>query len=226
MSNFSVSLSLVAALALLSPLASADELNDPAFAESGKACPSGSSPAWCAATQPTNQLAKDPLSGLTTVAYYLNATYFDPAHFVTGDVEIMEGPGNSVVGDLIRFEVISVGGVNTSVAFIFSDDSGLPADVGIPTTFQSTFVKMPEGPAGSFNVYSPGSSSNWSGHSSNITSASLAPGYDSAGTSPYGTAPGYQIFDSADVPEPGSILLLGTVVGLAAVLVRRKTRIV
>ena len=141
LATVAVTLFAAACTAIISPAAKADPI-DPAFVETL----TNSCPANCASVV----LAKDPLSGITTVEFIFNSTI---TQVVAGDVKITEF-GSSTVGDLIRFEDINA---STAVAFIFSDDiaTGLAADVGLPTSFQSNFVTIAENSSGFAGPYTP-----------------------------------------------------------------------
>jgi PEP-CTERM motif-containing protein len=181
----------IAALAMstlvLSQSAKATPINDPAFVETlTNNCPSN-----CASVA----LASDPgPGGRTTVEFTFNSTI---PSVVAGDVKVTEF-GSATVGDVIRFENIN----NVAVAFIYSNDVGLPADVGLPSAFQTNTLTIAENSAGFAGPFTP---------------TSGQPGF--CGTC--GTAPTYAL-TSLDVPEPGTLLLLGS--GLFAANVVRRWR--
>ena len=160
---------------VLSPPAKATPINDPAFVETL----TNSCPANCASVA----LGTDPLSGKTTVEFTFNSTI---PSVVAGDIKVTEF-GSSTVGDVIRFENIS----SAAVAFIFSNDVGLPADVGLPS-FQTNTVTIAESSAGFAGPFTPSSGQ---------------PGFCAACT----TTPATYGLTSPDlVPEPGTLLLLGS----------------
>lgn len=171
--------------------------NDPYLTEDGTSCGSPHVP-WCAGAG----LATDPLSGITTLEYTLSSTVY--SNVVAGDVLITEstGPQAGQVGDLIRFEKV---GSNFEV-FIFSDDfnGGQAADHGLPSAFQLNQATITESSSGLTTLYTP---------------TSTQPGY---ATDPGYAYTSYQLLSPSDVPEPSSLLLLGTgLLSLAGVL-RRK----
>ena len=159
---------------VLSPPAKATPINDPAFVETL----TNSCPANCASVA----LGTDPLSGKTTVEFTFNSTI---PSVVAGDVKVTEF-GSSTVGDVIRFENIS----NAAVAFIFSNDVGLPADVGLPS-FQTNTTTIAENSAGFAGPFTP---------------TSGLPGFCAS----CATAPTYALTSPDLVPEPGTLLLLGS----------------
>ena len=136
-------------------------------------------------------LATDPLSGKTTVEY----TFYNSSNVTTGHVAIptvvagdilVDEFGTSTVGDVIGFENIS----GSAVAFIFSNDIGLPADVGLPS-FQSNTITISE------------NSSDFAGPVFPTTSQ---PGEcASCGSGNVGYA-----LQSASIPEPGTLFLMGS----------------
>ena len=188
---------LISALALSQP-AWAQEGTDPAFQEFvGNSCPSN-----CA----SSLLALDPISGLTTVEYIFNSTI---PSVVAGDVDITEF-GTTTVGDLIRFE--DNGG--KADAFIFSDiGGGQAADVGIPAPYP-----------GLTNAVTIAEASN--GNSALYTPISGQPGFCAACTGGAGLAnkPAYELLDSLDVPEPGTLSVLGTGCLMLFRIARRRKR--
>ena len=181
------------------------DIMDPFFNESlsaGNTCPSN-----CISVT----TAADPISNITTLEYiFYNSSNVTQGHVaiptvVAGDVLIDEF-GTSTVGDVIRFE--NIGG--SAVAFIFSDDiaGGLTADVGLPPSFQSTTATVTETSAGQA----------FYGTTQALTSGQ--PGYCASCTN----QPGYGL-QSADIPEPASLALLGaSLVGFGWVR-RRKLRV-
>jgi hypothetical protein len=159
---------------VLSPPAKATPINDPAFVETL----TNSCPANCASVA----LGMDPLSGKTTVEFIFNSTI---PSVVAGDIKVTEF-GSSTVGDVIRFENIN----SAAVAFIFSNDVGLPADVGLPS-FQTNTTTIAENSAGFAGPFTP---------------TSGLPGFCAS----CATAPTYALTSPDLVPEPGTLLLLGS----------------
>ena len=134
-------------------------------------------------------LATDPLSGKTTVEYtFYNSSNVTTNHVaiptvVAGDVLVREF-GTSTIGDVIRFENIS----GSAVAFIFSNDIGLPADVGLPS-FQTNTITISE------------NSSDFAGP---VFPTTGQPGEcASCGSGNVGYA-----LQSASIPEPGTLFLM------------------
>ena len=172
-------------------VAQADE--DPFFNEFvGNSCPTN-----CA----FSVLANDPLwvGGPATVEYVLkNSGPGAIPTVVAGDVLIKEF-GTNTIGDIIRFENIS----GSAVAFIYSDDSGLDADVGLPPFFQPVTLTLSEGSNGQA-IFTPTSGQ-----------PGFCPGC--AGAITYGLG-------SPDVPEPSSLLLFGTGLAALAGSVHRRMR--
>jgi hypothetical protein len=155
-----------------------------------------SCPANCASAA----LALDPVSGLTTVEYIFNSTI---PSVIAGDVDITEF-GTSTVGDLIRFEDNS----GKADAFIFSDiGGGQAADVGIPAPYPglTNAVTIAETSNGDSALYIP---------------TSGQPGF--CGTC--GSKPAYELLDSLDVPEPGTLSILGSGCLLLFRFTRRRKR--
>ena len=177
-----LSLTLVPMLALSQP-AKADPI-DPIFNETvTNNCPSN-----CISVG----LATDPMSGIKTVEYtFYNSSNVTAGHsaiptVVAGDVLIKDF-GTSTIGDVIRFENISGSGV----AFIFSNDIGLPADVGLPSPFQSDTITISE------------NSSDFAGP---VFPTTGQPGEcTSCGSGNVGYA-----LQSASIPEPGTVSLMGS----------------
>lgn len=166
---------IAASMLVLSQQAKATPINDPAFVETL----TNSCPANCAGVT----LATDPIGGKTTVEFIFNATI---PSVVAGDVKVTEF-GSSTVGDVIRFENISG---SSAVAFIYSNDIGLPADVGLPATFQTNTITISENNVGFAGPFTP---------------TAGQPGFCAT----CATAPTYAL-TSVDIPEPGTLLLLGS----------------
>jgi hypothetical protein len=183
------------ALVAMAQVASADPI-DPAFVETAtNSCPSN-----CGSVT----IALDPFAGgKTTVEYIFNSTI---SSVVAGDVKIDEF-GGSTVGDLIRFENIS----DQAVAFIYSGDvgGGLPADVGLPTSFQTDIVTISENASGFAGPYTP--TTGQPGFCLTGTGTSCAGGVT------YGLT-------SSDVPEPLTLSIFGVGVGGVAVFRRRRKK--
>jgi hypothetical protein len=227
MSNLSVPLCLVAALIAIAPLACADEFTDPALAGNGSSCPG--SP-WCDSFQPPNHTAVDPLSDEEAIVYYLSPTYF-PANasneFVSGDVQFVTVSTSADV-DLLRFETLNIGTVSipdyVAAVFLFNGSDE-------PASLQSANVTQTIADG----VYSPncyGQSPSCSvggifkSESAAVTSKLTAPGADSG--QPVGSynPPEYDIIDGpvSAVPEPASWVLMGTLLGLVGLLIRKGAR--
>lgn len=192
MKRFALVLLAAATALAMAPAAFADPINpnDPYLTEDGSSCKNAP---WCAGVT----TAVDPLSGIKTLEYTLSSTYFSSV--VAGNVLIKETTGDEAgkVGDLIRFETI---GGNFEV-FIYSDDTqtGLAADVGLPSSFQSNQWTITESSLGNSTLYTPSSLSN----------PTTRPGYTGLTTGPYEYTE-YELNSPGDVPEPSSLLLLGT----------------
>jgi hypothetical protein len=124
--------------------------------------------------------ATDPLSGLTTVEYTLVPLGAGAPPLTPGDF-LIEETGSSTIGDVLRFEVVN----GLGVVFFFSDDisAGLPADVGLPASFQA-LTQTIDGERPGFTY----------------TLTSSDPGAPHTFT--------FEL-DSADVPEPDTLALLG-----------------
>jgi hypothetical protein len=227
MSKLSVPLCLVAAVIAIAPLACADEFTDPAFFGDGASC---TGIPWCNSIQPAFQEGIDPLSGDEAIVYYLSPTYF-PANasneFVSGDVQFVTVSTNADV-DLLRFETLNIGTVSipdyVAAVFLFNGSDE-------PASLQSANVTQTIADG----VYSPncfGQSPTCSvggvfkSESAAVTSKQTAPGADSG--QPVGSynPPQYDIIDGpvSVVPEPGSWLLMGTMLGLVGLLIRKGVR--
>jgi hypothetical protein len=203
MKRFLLALLAVATALAMAPLAFADgtDPNDPFFNENGTgACNPTGGPAWCAGWS----IAQDPISGISTLEYTLSPNVY--SNVVSGDVLVTEstGPEAGQVGDLIRFETVG----NNFEVFIFSDDvnGGQAADVGLPNVFQLNQASISEGS---------------SGITSNYTPVAGQPGYptEKPGQANYST---YGLSSPSDVPEPSSLLLLGSGLLTLAGMLRRK----
>lgn len=149
---------------------------------------SNSCPANCAGASFT----EDPLSGITTVEYTFNSTI---PSVVAGDV-LIELRGTTTVTSAIRFEDLN----SKAVAFVFSNDSLLPDDVGLPAAYQANTLTISQ------NALSQGI----------FTPTAGQPGYcSSCGSVAYGLQ---------DVPKSASLALFGAALtGLGAVRRRRGT---
>ncbi len=227
MSKLSAPLYLVAALIAIAPLACADEFTDPAFQADGASC---IGIPWCNSIQPAFQEGIDPLSGDEAIVYYLSPTYF-PANgsneFVSGDVQFVTVSTSTDV-DLLRFETLNIGTLSLPkyVAAVFLFNGGHE-----PATLQSANVTQTilDG------VYSPncyGQSPTCSvggvfkSESGAVTSKATAPGADSG--QPVGSynPPQYDIINGpvSVVPEPGSWVLMSTMLGLVGLVIRKGVR--
>lgn len=177
--------------------------NDPYLTEDGSSC---AGVPWCAGVT----TAVDPQSGMKTLMYTLTTSYFK--NLVAGDVAIYEGGCmwlncdkktgiKNPIGDLLRFENLGSTSNPDYVIFVYSDDvdGGKAADVGMPGTFQSNFYVYEKEPSEMTYNYTPGAG---------------LPGHNDGTT--YTT---YALYSPGDVPEPSSLLLLGTgLIGLAGML--------
>jgi PEP-CTERM motif-containing protein len=186
-----MTIAIATSMLVLNQPAKATPINDPVFVETL----TNNCPANCASVA----LASDPgPGGRTTVEFTFNSTI---PSVVAGDVKVTEF-GSSTVGDVIRFENIS----SVAVAFIYSNDIGLPADVGLPSAFQTNTLTIAENSAGLAGPFTP---------------TSGQPGF--CGTS-CATAPTYGLI-SLDIPEPGTLLLLGSGLFAANVVRRWKKKV-
>jgi hypothetical protein len=193
------------ALLATAQVASGDPIQDPFLDETQNL--TNTCPANCASVV----LATDPISGKTTVEYVLQltpvapATVGSPITVTAGDVKVAEF-GSSTVGDVLRFEDVTISNVLRGVVFLFSGDgsNGIPydADVGLPSSFQTNFTTISENSIGQTATYSP---------------TSGQPGYCGASCSL-----GY-VLNSPDVPEPLTLSIFGAgLFGAAAIRRRRK----
>ena len=229
MSKLSVPLCFAAAVITLGPLACADEFTDPALFGDGASC---SGIPWCNSTQPAFQKAVDPISDDEAIVYYLSPTYF-PANasneFVSGDVQFVTVSTNANV-DLLRFETLNIGTVSVpdyvAAVFLFNGNDE-PASLQSANVTQTIFPNAVYSPACYGASPSCTDGGIWKSESAAVTSKQTAPGYDSgqvAGAS-Y-NPPEFDIIDGpvSAVPEPGSWVLMGTLLGLVGLLIRRSVR--
>jgi len=153
-------------------------------------------------------LAPDPGPG--GLASALTYDLLSPPGLVAGDLLLLEPGQNGVVSDIIRFNTSSPFSGGGSLVF-YSDTDDVPlslADVGFPNALYTNVFVIPEvGPEGNNGaVYTP---------------TAGQPGFvaGAAGAVTYVITS-----DAAAVPEPTSLVLLGSAVliGLATKLVRRK----
>jgi hypothetical protein len=218
---------LIAALIAIAPLACADEFTDPAFQADGASC---AGIPWCNSIQPAYQKAVDPISDEEAIVYYLSPTYF-PANasneFVSGDVQFVTVSTSANV-DLLRFETLNIGTVSVpdyvAAVFLFngSDEPSVLQSANVTQTIADgtyspdCFGQSPTCTDGGI----------FKSESAAVTSEGTAPGADSA--QPVGSynPPQYDIINGpvSVVPEPGSWILMGTMLGLVGLLIRRGVR--
>jgi hypothetical protein len=99
---FWILLSIIAVLSVTLPL-HADPIldpNDPYLTEDG----SNMATTW--GNKVVNSYT-DPISGMSTLTYFFRTDVFDPSKFTPGDWAIKEA-GTGLVGDLVRFEILSI----------------------------------------------------------------------------------------------------------------------
>ena len=192
------------ALLATAQVASADPIQDPFLDETQNL--TNTCPANCASVV----LATDPISGKTTVEYVLQLSG-SPITVTAGDVKVTEF-GSSTVGDVIRFEDVTISNVLRGVLFVFSGDgtNGIPydADVGLPSSFQTNFTTISENSVGQTATYVP--TTGQPGYCATATGASCNIGY---------------VLNSPDaqVPEPLTLSIFGAgLFGAAAIRRRRK----
>ena len=191
-------------LALLGP-ANADPIQDPFLDETQNL--TNTCPANCANVV----LAADPISGKTTVEYVLQLSG-SPITVTAGDVKVTEF-GSSTVGDVLRFEDVTISNVQRGVLFLFSGDgsNGVPydADVGLPSSFQTDVATISENSSGVTSpTYLP--TTGQPGYCATAAGASCNIGY---------------VLNSPDaVPEPLTLALFSTgLVGLVTLRRRKKS---
>ena len=187
---------------------------DPEFTET---LPAVSTTTSCPANCFEEIMGLDPLSHVTTLEYVFYNGSDGVGHspipgVVAGDVKVTEF-GSSTVGDVIRFENVSVGGLTgpglSAVAFIFSGDisGGLAADVGLPSTLQGLTATISENASGQSTTWTP-------------TSGQL--GFCNVSGCPNGSIT-YAIASPDLIPEPGTLAILSLgLFGMAAVRRRKK----
>ena len=130
-----------------------------------------------------------------------------PPSLVAGDVWLIE-PGPGANSDLIRFNPAIPGTPYPASLLFYSDNSDGadgPADTGFPTALYTNVLSIPE-------VGSEGA------NGASYTPTANQPGYVD------GFTVTYQFISDSDVPEPSTVLLLVSGLGLVCVGWRRRTR--
>jgi len=127
----------------------------------------------------------------------------DPPGLVAGDVRIAE-PGTGF-SDLIRFNPVVGGG---SLFFYSDTDGGVDAlaDIGLPTLLNTNLVTLPEVSLGALGfglIYQP---------------TAGQPGFVAGASVPVQ----YTFISDSPVPEPGTLVLVGS--GLGAFIANRRRR--
>jgi len=139
--------------------------------------------------------------GLPAVLFY---DMLAPPGLVTGDLLILE-PTTGLLSDILRFDSVRAG------VFVYSDNSDgvdAPADVGFPTgRYANTFTITEVGPEGA----------------NGITYVPIAgqPGFVAGAAGPVT----YVFLSDGQIPEPSSLLLLGSGVSVLLLLFRRSRRV-